>query len=559
MNLTPWKKLWLIFAVWTTLSCQSNRNMTADLILDQKARLGEGAIWHPDENRFYWIDIENGLVHIFDPATGDNQTVSVVERVGTVVPDSQGNALVALESGIYHLNLRTAKKTLLAAPEQGIRGNRFNDGKCDPAGRLWAGTMTMENKKGAGGLYQLDLDGAVRRMKGQVTISNGICWSLDHKTMYYIDTPTGMVEAFDYQVASGTISNSREVIRVPEEMGYPDGSTIDEEGMIWIALWGGGMVGRWDPKTGQLLQKIEVDALNVTSCAFGGPDLATLYITTAREGLDEAQLDRYPKSGGVFAVDPGVKGVPAFLYEGHPRELVWSDEFNYSGLPIENKWNYDEGGDGWGNQELEFYTKERLENARVEDSRLIIEARKEPNSGKEYTSARLKTHGKGDWSYGRFDIRAKLPAGRGTWSAIWMLPTLERLVWPQDGEIDIMEHVGHKEGLIHGTIHTQAFNHRLGTQKVDTIRLVDATTEFHVYSIEWTNDKLEWFVDGQTYHTVSSQNSNPDEWPFFKDFYLILNVAVGGTWGGAEGVDDSIWPQRMEVDWVRVYAPIEES
>lgn len=312
------------------------------------------------------------------------------------------------------------------------------------------------------------------------------------------------------------------------------------------------MVGRWDPATGELLQKIEVDALNVTSCAFGGPDLATLFITTAREGLNPDQLEKYPKSGGLFAVQPGVKGVEAFLYEGKTRELVWSDEFNYAGLPDPRKWNYDEGGHGWGNDELQFYTK-RTENARVEDNRLIIEARKEDWRGKEYTSARLKTIGKGDWSYGRFDIRARLPAGRGTWPAIWMLPTLERLVWPDDGEIDIMEHVGYKEGLVHGTIHTQAFNHRIGTQKVDTIRIDDATTAFHVYSIEWTPDKLEWFVDGNQYHTVINENNGPDEWPFFKDFYLILNIAVGGSWGGAEGVDDAIWPQRMEVDWVRVY------
>lgn len=234
-------------------------------------------------------------------------------------------------------------------------------------------------------------------------------------------------------------------------------------------------------------------------------------------------------------------------------KLVWSDEFDGSGKPDETKWNYDLGGHGWGNNELEYYT-DREENARVENGLLIIEALKESFDSSEYTSARIKTMNKGDWKYGRIEVNAKLPSGKGTWPAIWMLPTMEgRRRWPADGEIDIMEHVGFDQGRIHGTIHTQAYNHVLGTQKSGQKMVEDASDAFHTYTINWNADSIEWFIDNEKYFAFLNENKGKEEWPFDNPFHLILNIAVGGNWGGQQGIDDSIWPQRMEVDWVRIY------
>ncbi|GAB3701636.1 hypothetical protein GCM10027592_30030 [Spirosoma flavus] len=238
------------------------------------------------------------------------------------------------------------------------------------------------------------------------------------------------------------------------------------------------------------------------------------------------------------------------------RKLVWSDEFDKPGLPDSTKWDYEVGGNGWGNNELQYYTRRRSENARVENGKLIIEARKETYEGKNYTSARLLTRGKMAWQQGRIEAYAKLPSGRGTWPAVWMLGNnIKTAGWPLAGEIDIMEHVGFDEGVIHGTIHTESYNHAKKTQKGKQINVPDATQAYHLYAIEWTADKIDFFVDNQKYNTVEKSvlGSNVAEWPFEQKFYLLLNVAVGGNWGGQKGVDESIWPRRMEVDYVRVY------
>lgn len=242
--------------------------------------------------------------------------------------------------------------------------------------------------------------------------------------------------------------------------------------------------------------------------------------------------------------------------------LVWSDEFEYTGLPDTNKWSYDVGGHGWGNNELQYYTEGRIENVKVENGVLTIEARKESFQGSGYTSTRLVSRNKGDWKYGRFEIRAKLPRGRGTWPAIWMLPTdWVYGGWPGSGEIDIMEHVGYDMNRVHGTIHTEAFNHTKGTQIGTSIVASNVDTEFHVYSLEWWPDRIDVFLDGERYFSVSDNGSGFAAWPFDQRFHLIMNIAVGGNWGGAQGIDDSIYPQRMEVDYVRVYElvePVEE-
>lgn len=239
--------------------------------------------------------------------------------------------------------------------------------------------------------------------------------------------------------------------------------------------------------------------------------------------------------------------------------LVWSDEFNYQGLPDSTKWTYDTGDGcpdlcGWGNNELQYYTEDRLKNARVENGYLFIEAHQEPFKTREYTSARLLTRGKQSWKYGRFEIRAKLPSGRGTWPAIWMLPKEWQYGgWPASGEIDIMEHVGYEPNFIYGSVHTDTYNHVDGTQFTESIKVPDAESTFHTYTIEWTPEKISWHVDDRQYASFPNKHKTHKEWPFDQAFRLILNIAVGGNWGGQKGIDDSIWPQQMVVDFVRVY------
>lgn len=234
--------------------------------------------------------------------------------------------------------------------------------------------------------------------------------------------------------------------------------------------------------------------------------------------------------------------------------LVWSDEFNTPGLPDTARWSYDVGGNGWGNNELQYYTEGRSENARIEDTALIIELRKEKYSSNNYTSARLVTKSKGDWLYGRVEVRAKLPKGKGTWPAIWMLPTDWAYGgWPSSGEIDIMEHVGYDQGIIHATVHTDALNHTKGTQVGKTIPVNDCSTQFHVYAVEWYPDRIDAFVDNVKYFTFINRKEGYTTWPFDKRFHLILNTAFGGSWGGAEGIDSTLESALFYVDYVRVY------
>ena len=235
-------------------------------------------------------------------------------------------------------------------------------------------------------------------------------------------------------------------------------------------------------------------------------------------------------------------------------KLLWSDEFDQEGIPSDKKWSFEVGDHGWGNNELQMYTANKLTNARVQAGVLIVEAHADSSQPKGYTSAKLVSKGKGSWQYGYFEIRAKLPQGRGTWPAIWMLPEENRFGgWPKNGEIDIMEHVGFDPGTVHGTVHTEAFNHMIGTQKGGQLMVPDFASEFHTYAIDWMKEQIDFYVDGEHYFSFNNTGKDYKEWPFDQPFYLILNLAVGGNWGGKEGVDPQIWPQRMEVDYVREY------
>jgi sugar lactone lactonase YvrE len=290
--------------------------MDAKLILDAKATLGEGAVWHDRAERLYWVDVELGRLHVFDPAGGGDRSFDVGQTISAVVPRARGGMMLALRHGFGAFDPQTGQVEPWCNPEEHLPQNRFNDGKCDPAGRFWAGTLSLNRQPGAASLYCLDPDGAVRTMLRGLTNSNGIAWSLDRATMYHIDTPTRQATAYDYDMATGRIENPRTAIIVPPECGKPDGMTVDAEGMLWIALWEGGCVGRWDPQSGAMLGTIAVPARRTTSCAFGGPGLRDLYITTARVGLSESELARQPHAGGLFRARPGVAGVPAFEFAG---------------------------------------------------------------------------------------------------------------------------------------------------------------------------------------------------------------------------------------------------
>ena len=233
-------------------------------------------------------------------------------------------------------------------------------------------------------------------------------------------------------------------------------------------------------------------------------------------------------------------------------KLVWSDEFDYQGLPDSTKWTYEEGY--IRNKELQYYTRARLENARVENGVLVIETRKDDYEGHPITSASVTTEGKASWSSGRIEVRAKIPSVLGSWPAIWMLGENKPEVgWPECGEIDIMEHVGFDPDTIHANIHTTAYNHVKGTNKGDKIYHPAPEEDFHVYAIEWTQEKIDFYFDGTRYFTYENEGTGDDVWPFDKPHYLILNTAFGGTWGGRQGVDESALPIQFLIDYVRVY------
>jgi sugar lactone lactonase YvrE len=288
------------------------------LVLDAKAQLGEGPLWHAQSHRLYWVDIIPGEVHLYDPATGTDRVIQVGQQVGTVVPRASGGLMLALEHGLASLDLDTGEVAVLVDPERHLPNNRFNDGKCDPAGRFWAGTMGMGDPTppGAGSLYCLDAQHNLTQRLSGVTCSNGLVWSLDQATFYYIDSGAQTVDAFDYDHVTGAIANRRAVITLPEDYGIPDGMTMDADGNLWVAGWGHHRLSQWNPANGEGLRVIELPVSQVTACAFGGPHLEDLYITSARTSLSPAALAEEPLAGGLFVVRPGVKGLPAHEFAG---------------------------------------------------------------------------------------------------------------------------------------------------------------------------------------------------------------------------------------------------
>lgn len=280
----------------------------ASLALQKNARLGEGIFWHAEHRKIYWVDIEEKQVHQYDPQTGDDKMWNVSQRVGCIVPAANDKIVCAMQGEIAELDLSTGITKKLLDIEKELPGNRCNDGNVDINGRLWIGTMSVKEEKEKGSLYCIGPDLIPTKMFGNLSISNGIGWSLNDDEMYLIDTPDKKLFGFRYDAAEGKITNERKIDFFPGTGGLPDGMCTDSEGMLWIAFWGGKRVGRFDPATGDQLAEVEVPAVNITSCCFGDEDLQTLYIITARQGMTEEELKEYPLSGSIFKCNPGVSG-----------------------------------------------------------------------------------------------------------------------------------------------------------------------------------------------------------------------------------------------------------
>mgnify|MGYP005847449561 FL=1 len=290
-----------------------NLELFAEPVLPVGAELGEGPVWH--EAALWFVDIEGKRLHRFDPASGEHDHWDAGQRIGVAAPASDGRWAVGLEDCLGLWNPATGELERLCAPEPDRPRNRFNDGKCDPRGRLFAGTMSMDAEPGQGALYRIGPTGDYAVIARNATISNGLAWNAALETMYYIDSPTRRVDAFQWDSETGDVSDRRPVFEFDENEGVvPDGMCIDAEGRLWVALWGGGAVVCVDPGECAIVDRVRVATDHTTSCCFGGPDLADLYITTARRGLSADALARQPAAGAVVRARPGVQGLPVDVF-----------------------------------------------------------------------------------------------------------------------------------------------------------------------------------------------------------------------------------------------------
>jgi sugar lactone lactonase YvrE len=280
------------------------------LVWDERALLGEGPLWDEREQRLLWVDVEGRTLHTLEPASGERRSERYDARISSVGLREHGGLVVAHDRGF---SLLEDGGLVPLAPDICPRGPRMNDGACDEAGRYWAGSVAPDHLPETGALYRLDPDGAVETVVIGVGCSNGIDWSLDGSTMYYVDSLGYGIDAFDFDGSTGTIVRRRRLVEIPEAL--PDGLTVDAEGAIWVALWGGWCVRRYSPD-GELMETLELPVSQVSSCIFGDADLGTLYVTSARTGLDDAQLEREPHAGSLFSFRPGVHGRPAFRFAG---------------------------------------------------------------------------------------------------------------------------------------------------------------------------------------------------------------------------------------------------
>jgi sugar lactone lactonase YvrE len=284
-----------------------------ELVHDARADLGEGPVWDQRTGELIWVDINAAVVHRFDPSSGSDRPLPVGAPVGAVCPRAAGGYVVALQDGIAAVS-ESGEITVLAEIEADVATNRFNDAKCDPAGRLWAGTLRLDYEPG-GALYRIDRDHSVTRVLTGVGLSNGLGWSPEGDAMYFIDSLAGSLDVFEFDGASGSVAGRQRLVSFPEDDGLPDGMTVDSEGHLWVAVYGGGVVRRYEP-SGALVLELELPVSQPTSCTFGGADLGDLYITSAAQFISPDKLAREPSAGGLFRCRPGVVGVPAVPFAG---------------------------------------------------------------------------------------------------------------------------------------------------------------------------------------------------------------------------------------------------
>jgi sugar lactone lactonase YvrE len=291
------------------------KGLQPEVVIDHRCLLAEGPVWDAKRKTICWIDILNGIIHQYSPGEKKHNAVEVHQMIGSFAFCTDGNIIAALQNGFAFIDRETGEIKMIADPESHLPNNRFNEGKCDPAGRFWAGTMAFSEMPGAGNLYAMHKDLQQTKKIKAVTVSNGMAWSADYKTFYYIDSPTRRVVAYDYDNPSGHISNKRTIIKIAKQDGFPDGMTIDNEGMLWIAHWDGWQVTRWDPESGKKLYSVKMPVAKVTSCTFGGEDFTDLYITSAKIGLAEDALIQQPLAGSLFVL-PNLpfKGTRAFEF-----------------------------------------------------------------------------------------------------------------------------------------------------------------------------------------------------------------------------------------------------
>lgn len=291
----------------------------AKVVIPINTSLGEGALWHAQQQVLYWVDIMGKRVYRFDPATGENRAYETPSPVGTVVVRESGGLVIAIETGFAHLDEQTGKIAMLADVEADMTNTRFNDGKCDTAGRFWAGSIPYRYADDGpiASLYRMNADLSVHPIRHEVGCSNGIVWTSDRRTMYYIDSFLKRVDVYDYDHATGDVANPRVAFEVAPEYGTPDGMTIDADDRLWIAMYGGSGVVCFDPATGQEVSRVHCPGSpRTTSCAFGGRDLKTLYITSATEGMSDDEKAKLPNAGALFAAEVDAVGAESFTFAG---------------------------------------------------------------------------------------------------------------------------------------------------------------------------------------------------------------------------------------------------
>ena len=287
-----------------------------DVLVHAQNILGEGPIWDSAANSLLWVDIIPGKINQLEFGSLTRTEFSLNKMVGCVGLTNQNRWIAAVERSLGLFDPLTNRFETHLSVEENLPRNRFNDGKCAPDGSFIVGSMDMDEKSPSGALYKVESNSQARVLLSNRTISNGIAWSPDHRTIFTIDTPTMKVMAHDYEPQSGELLNSRLALTIPEGIGYPDGMTADLDGNLWIAMWGGSRVTVWNPRTGEMIGSLTVPCLNPTSCSFGGENFDTLFITSARAGMNPDQLNRFPHSGDLFVVKlNGIQGEPGFIFK----------------------------------------------------------------------------------------------------------------------------------------------------------------------------------------------------------------------------------------------------